>query len=100
MTGGNQVAHKGYKRVHKEYTQNNKDHTKDKSLANRWQTTRLPLATKRILYTYSRRKAINQKVSFFKTNTIYSLSNKPKIGAKLIFSYGTRKFYARVCAHI
>ena len=45
-------------------------------------------------------KVFKQKVSFIKINTIYILSFKPKIGAKLTFSYGICKFYARAYAHI
>ena len=45
-------------------------------------------------------KVIKQKVSFIKINTIHMLSFKPKSGAKLTFSYGIRKFYARAYAHI
>lgn len=45
-------------------------------------------------------KVIKQKVSFIKTNTIHMLLFEPKSGAKLTFSYGIRKFYARAYAHI
>ena len=36
---------------------------------------------------------IKQKVSIIKGNTTYMLSKKPKIGAKLIHSYGICKFF-------
>ena len=45
-------------------------------------------------------KVFNQKVSFIKIDTIHTLLFKPKIDAKLTFSYGICKFYARAYAHI
>ena len=43
---------------------------------------------------------INKKVSFIKIVPIHMLLFKPKIGAKLILFYETRKFYTRAHTHI
>ena len=69
----------------------------------RWQPKGKPWANERITKYNSivlGLKVIKQKVSFIKIRPIYMLLTKPKIGAKLILFYETRKFYTRAHTHI